>query len=111
MGYPDGAITRHSSFNFHEYQSGIPGFGVMKLFADALFTPNATVANMRPHHSRTIMAFVLECMLTPVNTIGKIDELSADDYYVFSAGAGGKHSELNIGEGDMRAIYVWVLPG
>src|SRR5262249_22948145 len=46
-----------------------------------------------------------------INTIGKIDELGRDDYYVFSAGAGGKHSELNIGVEDMQAIYVWVLQG
>jgi redox-sensitive bicupin YhaK (pirin superfamily) len=110
-GHPDGAITRHSSFNFHEYQSGIPGFGVMKVFGDELFTPNGTGYNMHPHHNFIIMAFVLAGTLTHINTIGKIDELSADDYYVFSAGSGGKHSELNIGEGDMRAIYVWVLPG
>ena len=66
---------------------------------------------MHPHHNFTIMAFVLGGALTHINTIGKIDELKRDDYYVFSAGSGGKHSELNIGEGDMHAIYVWVLPG
>jgi quercetin 2,3-dioxygenase len=110
-GHPDGAITRHSSFNFHEYQSGIPGLGVMKVFGDEVFTPNGTGYNMHPHHNFIIMAFVLGGTLTHINTIGKIDELKRDDYYVFSAGSGGKHSELNIGEEDMHAIYVWVLPG
>jgi quercetin 2,3-dioxygenase len=110
-GHPDGAITRHSSFNFHEYQAGIPGLGVMKVFGDEVFTPNGTGYNMHPHHNFIIMAFVLGGTLTHINTIGKIDELKRDDYYVFSAGSGGKHSELNIGEGDMNAIYVWVLPG
>ena len=110
-GHPDGAITRHSSFNFHEYQGGIPGLGVMKVFGDEVFTPNGTGYNMHPHHNFIIMAFVLGGTLTHINTIGKIDELKRDDYYVFSAGSGGKHSELNIGEGDMNAIYVWVLPG
>ena len=109
-GHPDGAITRHSSFNFHEYQSGIPGLGVMKVFGDEAFTPNGTGYNMHPHHNFIIMAFVLAGTLTHINTIGKIDELKANDYYVFSAGSGGKHSELNIGEGEMQAIYVWVLP-
>jgi len=110
-GHPDGAITRHSSFNFHEYQDGIPGLGVMKVFGDEVFTPNGTGYNMHPHHNFIIMAFVASGALTHINTIGKIDELKRDDYYVFSAGSGGKHSELNIGEGDMNAIYVWVLPG
>jgi redox-sensitive bicupin YhaK (pirin superfamily) len=110
-GHPDGAITRHSSFNFHEYQAGIPGLGVMKVFGDEVFTPNGTGYNMHPHHNFIIMAFVLGGTLTHINTIGKIDELKRDDYYVFSAGSGGKHSELNIGEDDMHAIYVWVLPG
>ena len=110
-GHPDGVITRHSSFNFHEYQAGIPGLGVMKVFGDEVFTPNGTGYNMHPHHNFIIMAFVLGGTLTHINTIGKIDELKRDDYYVFSAGSGGKHSELNIGEEDMHAIYVWALPG
>lgn len=110
-GHPDGVITRHSSFNFHEYQSGIPGLGVMKVFGDEVFTPNGTGYNMHPHHNFIIMAFVASGTLTHINTIGKVDELEANDYYVFSAGSGGKHSELNIGEGDLQVIYVWVLPG
>lgn len=110
-GHPEGAITRHSSFNFHEYQSGISGFGVVKVFGDEVFTPGGTGYNMHPHHNFIIMAFVLQGALTHVNTIGKVDELMRDDYYVFSAGSGGKHSELNIGEEDLRVIYVWVLPG
>lgn len=110
-GHPDGVITRHSSFNFHEYQSGIPGFGVMKVFGDEVFTPGGTGYNMHPHHNFIIMAFVLGGTLTHINTIGKVDELRKDDYYVFSAGSGGKHSELNIGDEPLRVIYVWVLPG
>ena len=110
-GHPDGVITRHSSFNFHEYQSGVPGFGVMKVFGDEVFTPGGTGYNMHPHHNFIIMAFVLGGALTHINTIGKVDELRKDDYYVFSAGSGGKHSELNIGEQDLQVIYVWVLPG
>jgi len=110
-GHPDGVITRHSSFNFHEYQSGIPGLGVMKVFGDEVFTPNGTGYNMHPHHNFIIMAFVLGGALTHINTIGKVDELGKDDYYVFSAGSGGKHSELNIGGKDLAVIYVWVLPG
>jgi redox-sensitive bicupin YhaK (pirin superfamily) len=110
-GHPDGVITRHSSFNFHEYQSGIPGFGVMKVFGDEVFTPGGTGYNMHPHHNFIIMAFVAGGALTHINTIGKVDELGKDDYYVFSAGSGGKHSELNIGEEDLHVVYVWVLPG
>ncbi|MBI2736523.1 MAG: hypothetical protein HYX38_08280 [Rhodospirillales bacterium] len=48
--------------------------------------------------------------LTHINTIGKVDELRRDDYYVFSAGSSGKHSERNIGEKDLHVIYVWVPP-
>jgi hypothetical protein len=110
-GHPDGAITRHSSFNFHEYQAGIPGFGAMKVFGDEVFTPGGTGYNMHPHHNFIIMAFVLGGALTHINTIGKVDELRKDDYYVFSAGSGGKHSELNIGDRPLNVIYVWVLPG
>jgi len=109
-GHPDGTITRHSSFNFHEYQAGIPGLGVMKVFGDEIFSPGGTGYNMHPHHNFIIMAFVLSGTLTHINTIGKIDELGRDEYYVFAAGSGGKHSELNIGAEDMNAIYIWTLP-
>lgn len=109
-GHPDGVITRHSSFNFHEYQSGIAGFGRMRVFGDEEFTGNGTGYNMHPHHNFIIIAVVLAGTLTHINTIGKIDELRAGDYYVFSAGSGGRHSELNIEAGPMKAIYIWALP-
>lgn len=109
-GHPDGVITRHSSFNFHEYQSGIAGFGRMRVFGDEEFTGNGTGYNMHPHHNFIIIAVVLAGTLTHINTVGKIDALKAGDYYVFSAGAGGKHSELNIEAEPMKAIYIWALP-
>src|SRR5271170_2802165 len=109
-GHPDGAITRHSSFNFHEYQAGIPRLGVMKVFGDEVFTPNGTGYNMHPHHNFIIIAVVLKGILTHINTIGKIDLLKPGDYYVFSAGSGGKHSELNIDQEDLQVIYVWAFP-
>lgn len=110
-GHPDGVITRHSSFNFHEYQSGIAGFGCIRVFGDEVFSPGGTGYNMHPHHNFIIMAFVLGGALTHVNTIGDVDTLRAGDYYAFSAGSGGKHAELNIGHEDAHIIYLWVLPG
>jgi len=110
-GHPDGVITRASSFNFHEYQSGIAGFGCIRVFGDEVFSPGGTGYNMHPHHNFIIMAFVLGGALTHVNTIGEVDTLRAGDYYLFSTGSGGKHAELNIGREDARIIYLWVLPG
>jgi quercetin 2,3-dioxygenase len=110
-GHPDGVITRHSSFNFHVYQSGIAGFGHIRVFGDEVFSPGGTGYNMHPHHNFIIAAFVLGGALTHVNTIGKVDELRAGDFYVFSAGSGGKHAELNIGQEALQVIYLWVLPG
>lgn len=109
-GHPDGVITRHSSFNFHEYQSGIAGFGRVRVFGDEVFSPGGTGYNMHPHQNFIIAAFVLGGELTHVNTIGKVDELRAGDFYVFSAGSGGKHAELNIGAVETNIIYLWVLP-
>jgi quercetin 2,3-dioxygenase len=109
-GHPDAFITRHSSFNFHEYQSGRPGFGRVRVFGDEVFSGAGCGYNMHPHHNFVICAFVLQGKLTHVNTIGKVDELTAGDYYVFSAGSGGKHAELNIEHEDMHAIYIWLLP-
>jgi quercetin 2,3-dioxygenase len=110
-GHPDGFITRDSSFNFHEYQNGRPGFGRMRVFGDEVFSGLGCGYNMHPHHNFVIAAFVLQGQLTHVNTVGNVDQLQQDDYYVFSAGSGGKHAELSISGEDMHAIYIWLLPG
>ncbi len=109
-GHPEGVITRHSSFNFHDYQSGIASFGKIRVFGDEAFTGNGTGYNMHPHHNFIIMAVILRGTLTHINTIGKIDVLGPGDYYIFSAGSGGKHCELNIDHEDLQVIYVWALP-
>jgi quercetin 2,3-dioxygenase len=112
-GHPDGFITRESSFNFHEYQSGRPGFGPIRVFGDEVFHGAGCGYNMHPHHNFVICAFVLQGELTHINTAGSgmVDQLRQGDYYVFSAGSGGKHCELSISPEDMNAIYIWFMPG
>jgi hypothetical protein len=109
-GHPESFITRESSFNFHEYQSGRAGFGTMRVFGDEVFTGAGCGYNMHPHHNFVIAAFVLQGELTHINTVGNVDQLLQGDYYVFSAGSGGKHAELSLGAEDMHAIYIWFLP-
>jgi redox-sensitive bicupin YhaK (pirin superfamily) len=110
-GHPDAVLTRQSSFNFHEYQSGRAGFGAIRVFGDEVFSGAGCGYNMHPHHDFAICAFVLQGELTHINTVGNVDQLHAGDYYVFSAGSGGKHCELNLrGSEDMNAIYIWFLP-
>ena len=110
-GHPDTFITRESSFNFHQYQSGRPGFGTIRVFGDEVFTGLGCGYNMHPHHNFVICAFVLQGELTHVNTVGNVDQLHQGDYYVFSAGAGGKHAELSISGENLHVIYIWFLPG
>src|SRR6202012_166636 len=111
-GHPDGFVTRESSFNFHEYQGGRPGFGTLRGLGDETFYGIACAYNMHPHHNFVICALVLEGELTHINTVGSgaVDRLHQGDYYVFSAGSGGKHSELSIGPEDMKVIYIWLFP-
>jgi quercetin 2,3-dioxygenase len=111
-GHPDAFITRESSFNFHEYQNGRPGFGSMRVFGDEVFHGAGCGYNMHPHHNFLICAFVLKGELTHINTVGggMIDRLRPGDYYVFSAGSGGKHCELSVTGEDTELIYLWFLP-
>jgi redox-sensitive bicupin YhaK (pirin superfamily) len=109
-GHPESVLTRQSSFNFHEYQSGREGFGAIRVFGDETFSGVGCGYNMHPHHNFVICAFVLQGELTHVNTVGNIDQLHPGDYYVFSAGSGGKHAELNLRSEDMHVIYVWFTP-
>jgi quercetin 2,3-dioxygenase len=111
-GHPDAFITRDSGFNFHEYQSGRPGFGSMRVFGDEVFHGAGCGYNMHPHHNFLICALVLQGELTHINTVGggMVDRLRGGDYYVFSAGSGGKHCELSVTGEDMCVIYVWFLP-
>ena len=110
-GHPDATLTRRSSFNFHEYQTGRAGFGSIRVFGEETFHGLGCGYNMHPHHNFIICAFVLSGRLTHVNTkLGRTDELEQDDYYVFSAGSGGKHAELSISGEDLHVIYIWFLP-
>jgi redox-sensitive bicupin YhaK (pirin superfamily) len=111
-GHPDGFVTRASSFNFHDYQAGRPGFGPIRVFGDEVFHGAGCGYNMHPHHNFVICAFVLQGQLTHLNTAGEgmVDQLRQGDYYVFSAGSGGKHSELSVSPEDMNAIYIWLMP-
>ncbi len=110
-GHPESILTRHSSFNFHEYQSGRAGFGRIRVFGEELFEGIGCGYNIHPHHNFVICAFVLGGKLTHVNSLlGGVDELTAGDYYAFSTGSGGKHAELSISGEDLHVIYVWMLP-
>lgn len=112
-GHPDTFLIRHSSFNFHEYQKGRDGLGKIRCFGEEIFSPNGCGYNMHPHHNFIIMAFILKGTLTHINTVagGTTDILKAGDYYSFSTGSGGKHSELNLDtENELHVIYLWVLP-
>jgi rubredoxin/redox-sensitive bicupin YhaK (pirin superfamily) len=109
-GHPEAVLSRHSSFNFHEYQTGRAGFGRMRVFGEEVFSGAGCGYNIHRHHDFVICAFVLSGELTHINTVGNIDQLNAGDYYVFSAGSGGKHCELNLKNEDMHAIYMWFLP-
>jgi len=111
-GHPGAFISRESSFNFHQYQGGRPGFGPIRVFGDETFHGAGCGYNMHPHHNFVICAFVLEGELTHINTAGEgtVDRLRQGDYYVFSAGSGGKHCELSISPESMNAIYLWLLP-
>ncbi len=109
-GHPDGVFTRHSSFNFREYQSGRAGFGQIRVFGEEVFSGQGCGYNIHRHHNFIICAFVLRGELTHINTVGKIDQLRPGEYYVFSAGSGGKHSELNLETEDLHVIYIWFLP-
>lgn len=112
-GHPGAFVTRESSFNFHQYQAGRPGFGTLRVFGDETFHGAGCGYNMHPHHNFVICAFVLEGELTHINTAGRgmVDQLRQGDYYVFSAGSGGKHCELSISPEEMNAIYLWLMPG
>jgi redox-sensitive bicupin YhaK (pirin superfamily) len=88
----------------------LPGFGPVRVFGDEVFTGNGTGYNIHPHHNFIIVAVILRGALTHINTIGKIDVLYPGDYYVFSAGSGGKHCELNIEQEDLNVVYIWLLP-
>jgi quercetin 2,3-dioxygenase len=111
-GHPGSFISRESSFNFNQYQSGRPGFGAVRVFGDETFHGAGCGYNMHPHHNFIICAFVLEGELTHLNTAGggTVDQLRQGDYYVFSAGSGGKHCELSISPENMRTIYLWLMP-
>jgi redox-sensitive bicupin YhaK (pirin superfamily) len=82
----------------------------LRVFGDEVFSGPGCGYNIHRHHNFIICAFVFQGELTHINTVGNIDQLTSGDYYVFSAGSGGKHCEVNLKNDDMHAIYMWFLP-
>lgn len=110
-GHPESTLTRRSTLNFGDYQTGRSGFGTMRVFGDETFHGMGCGYNMHPHHNFVICAIVLSGVLTHVNSkLGHTDEVEQDDYYVFSTGSGGKHAELSISGEDLHVLYLWFLP-
>lgn len=105
-----GKVKRYSSFNFNEYQTGRDNFGSIEVFGEEFFSPGGSGYQLHPHHNFVIFAMVLEGEFTHLNTLGAMDRFKAGDYYVFSAGSGGKHAELNIFNEPLRIIYIWMVP-
>ena len=110
-GHPDGFHTRLRASTSTSTRAAGPALVRSACSATRPSTAGCGY-NMHSHHNFVICAFVLEGELTHINTAGRgtVDQLRAGDYYVFSAGSGGKHSELSISPENMNAIYLWFLP-
>ncbi|MFG1379150.1 hypothetical protein [Xanthobacter autotrophicus] len=46
-GHPGSRVTRESSFNFHQYQAGRPGFGTLRVFGDGKLSSNVAELGRR----------------------------------------------------------------
>src|ERR1700733_2104784 len=109
--HPDGFVTRASSFNFHDYQSGRPGFGPIRVFGDEVFHGAGCGYNMHPHHNFVICAFILQASLPisiPLEAAWSISSGKATT--MCSRPDPAASTALSISPEDMNAIYLWLMP-
>lgn len=64
-----------------------------------------------PHNNMEILTYVLDGAIAHKDSMGNVEELTAGEFQIMSAGTGITHSEFNPREKDNLHFYqIWIIP-
>ncbi|MFC4493116.1 pirin family protein [Streptomyces ovatisporus] len=105
-----GIDTRHA-FSFSGfYDPDNVGFGQLVACNEERLSPGAGFAE-HPHRDVEIVTWVVEGELEHRDSTGRSSLVRAGDVQRLGAGSGVRHTERNAGQGPLRFVQMWLVPG
>lgn len=105
-----GIDTRHA-FSFSGfYDPDNVGFGQLVACNEERLAPGAGFPE-HGHRDVEIVTWVVEGELEHVDSTGRTCRIWAGDVQRMGAGRGVRHVERNAGEGELRFVQMWLVPG
>lgn len=106
----DGIDTRHA-FSFSGfYDPANVGFGLLVACNEERLAPGAGFAE-HPHRDVEIVTWVVEGELEHRDSTGRSSLVRHGDVQRLRAGTGVRHVERNAGDGPLRFVQMWLVPG
>ncbi|MGI5352242.1 pirin family protein [Streptomyces sp. CA-250714] len=105
-----GVDTRHA-FSFSGfYDPDNVGFGLLVACNEERLAPGAGFGE-HPHRDVEIVTWVIEGELEHRDSAGHVTVVRPGDVQRLGAGSGVRHTERNAGEGPLRFVQMWLVPG
>ncbi|WP_160714085.1 pirin family protein [Chitinophaga solisilvae] len=105
-----GWLKSHFFFSFSDYYHPMrSAFGTLTAFNDDYVTAGKGFG-IHPHVNMEIISVLLEGKMNHKDTLGYSTKLEAGAVQIMSAGAGLRHEEYNIGDGDVNFLQIWIEP-
>lgn len=110
-GDPQAGIDTRHAFSFSGfYDPDNTGFGLLVACNEERLAPGAGFAE-HLHRDVEIVTWVVEGTLEHRDSTGVPVLLHPGDVAHLSAGAGVRHTERNAGDGPLRFVQMWLVPG
>ncbi|HET6636858.1 MAG TPA: pirin family protein [Streptomyces sp.] len=110
-GDPQAGIDTRHAFSFSGfYDPANTGFGLLVACNEEHLAPGSGFAEHR-HRDVEIVTWVVEGVLEHRDSTGAPALLRPGDVAHLSAGQGVRHTERNAGEGPLRFVQMWLVPG
>lgn len=105
-----GIETRHS-FSFSGfYDPDNVRFGLLVACNEERLAPGAGFGP-HPHRDVEIVTWVVEGVLEHRDSLGRTTLVRPGDVQRLGAGSGVRHTERNAGDGPLRFVQMWLVPG
>ncbi|MBR7674712.1 pirin family protein [Streptomyces daliensis] len=110
-GEADAGIDTRHAFSFSGfYDPDNVNFGLLVACNEERLAPGAGFEE-HPHRDVEIVTWVAEGELEHRDSAGHTSLVRAGDVQRLSAGSGVRHVERNAGEGPLRFVQMWLVPG
>lgn len=105
-----GWLKSNFYFSFSDYYYPVKSaFGTLITFNDD-FVEQGKGFGIHPHVNMEIISIMLKGKMNHIDSMGYSTTVEEGGVQIMSAGAGLRHEEYNIGEGDVNFLQIWIQP-